>query len=56
MLETGDTPDGDSVGGGMAQVVKNTAQLKPEDRAAIAAYVKSLPAVEGPKPPPKKAK
>jgi len=43
MLETGDTPDGDSVGGGMAKVVKNTAQLSPEDRAAIAAYVKSLP-------------
>jgi mono/diheme cytochrome c family protein len=54
MLETGDTPDGDSVGGGMAQVVKNTAQLRPEDRAAIAAYVKSLPAVEGPPKPPKK--
>jgi mono/diheme cytochrome c family protein len=54
MLETGDTPDGDSVGGSMAQVVKNTAQLKPEDRAAIAAYVKSLPAVEGPPKPPKK--
>jgi mono/diheme cytochrome c family protein len=54
MLETGDTPDGDSVGGGMAQVVKNTAQLRPEDRAAIATYVKSLPPVEGPKPPPKK--
>jgi mono/diheme cytochrome c family protein len=54
MLETGDTPDGDSVGGSMAQVVKNTAQLKSEDRAAIAAYVKSLPAVEGPPKPPKK--
>jgi mono/diheme cytochrome c family protein len=54
MLETGDAPDGDSVGGSMAQVVKNTAQLKPEDRAAIAAYVKSLPAVEGPPKPPKK--
>ena len=54
MLETGDTPDGDSVGGGMAQVVKNTAPLKPEDRAAIAAYVKSLPAVDGPLKPAKK--
>jgi mono/diheme cytochrome c family protein len=56
MLETGDTPDGDSVGGSMVQVVKNTAQLAPEDRAAIAAYIKSLPPVEGPKPPPKKQK
>jgi hypothetical protein len=35
-------------------VVKNTAQLRPDDRAAIAAYVKSLPPVEGPKPPPKR--
>lgn len=54
MLETGDTPDGDSVGAGMARVVKNTAQLRPDDRAAIAAYVKSLPPVEGPPRPPKK--
>ena len=56
MLETGDTPDGDSVGGAMAQVVKNTAQISADDRAAIAAYVKALPPVEGPKPPPKKEK
>jgi mono/diheme cytochrome c family protein len=54
LLETGDTPDGDSVGGSMTAVVKNTAQLSADDRAAIAAYVKSLPPVEGPKPPPKK--
>ena len=54
MLETGDTPDGDSVGGSMAQMVKNTAQLGADDRAAIAAYVKSLPPVEGPPKPPKK--
>jgi mono/diheme cytochrome c family protein len=40
------------VGGSMADVVKNTAQLSPEDRHAIAVYVKSLKAVEGePKPP-----
>ena len=56
LLETGDTPDGDSVGGSMVQVVKNMAQLSPEDRGAIATYVKSLPPVEGPKPPPKKKK
>jgi len=54
LLETGDTPDGDSVGGPMVRVVKNTSQLNAEDRAAIATYVKSLPPVEGPKPPPKK--
>jgi mono/diheme cytochrome c family protein len=54
MLETGDTPDGDSVGGGMVAVVKNTAQLSPADRTAISTYVKSLRPVEGPTPPPKK--
>jgi mono/diheme cytochrome c family protein len=54
ILETGNTPDGDSVGGAMAAVVRNTSQLSPEDRSAIAAYIKSLPAVEGPKKPEKK--
>ena len=53
-LETGQMPDGDSVGGSMARVIKNTSQLSPEDRAAMAEYLKSLPAVEGP-PRPKKA-
>ncbi|MCA8883186.1 MAG: cytochrome c [Rhodobacteraceae bacterium] len=42
-LETGFTPDFDSVGGHMAFVVENTALLAPEDRAAIAAYLKALP-------------
>jgi mono/diheme cytochrome c family protein len=41
-LETGFTPDFDSLGGTMAKVVGNTAQLTPEDRAAIAAYLKNL--------------
>jgi mono/diheme cytochrome c family protein len=54
MLETGDAPDGDSVGGSMAKVVKNTAQLTSADRDAIATYIKSLPPVEGPPKPPKK--
>ena len=54
MLETGDTPDGDSVGGSMTKVVKNTAQLSAADRDAIATYVKSLPPVDGPPKPPKK--
>ena len=49
LLETGEMPNGDSVGGAMRAVVRNTAQLAPEDRAAMAAYVKSLPPVEGPK-------
>src|SRR6266851_161703 len=51
VLETGDLPNGDSVGGAMRAVVRNTSKLSAEDRAAIAAYVKSLPPVEGPKPP-----
>ena len=51
MLATGDLPDGDRVGGSMVKVVRNTAQLSPEDRAAIATYIKSLPPVDGPQPP-----
>jgi mono/diheme cytochrome c family protein len=54
LLETGQMPDGDSVGGAMARVIKNTSQLLPQDRAAMADYLKSLPPVEGP-PRPKKA-
>jgi len=50
MLESGITPD-DKVSGEMAEVVRNTSQLSAEDRAAMAAYIKSLPPVEGPKPP-----
>ena len=53
LLETGTLPDGDSAGGQMAEVVRTTAQLSPQDRAAIAMYIKSLPPVEGPKPPEK---
>ena len=41
-LETGFTPDYDSVGGHMAEVVQNFSQLTAEDRAAVAAYVKAL--------------
>jgi mono/diheme cytochrome c family protein len=54
-LETGEMPDGDSAGGPMARVIKNTSQLSPEDRTAIAAYLKSLPPVEGPPRPKKKS-
>ena len=46
-LENGMTPDADSVGGAMVEVVRNTAQLSAADRTAIATYIKSLPAVEG---------
>jgi mono/diheme cytochrome c family protein len=51
LLATGDLPDGDSVGGDMGKVVGNTSQLSAEDRAAMAAYIKSLPPVDGPKKP-----
>jgi mono/diheme cytochrome c family protein len=51
MLETADKPDGDSVGGDMGSVVGNTSLLTVQDRAAIAAYIKSLAPVIGPKPP-----
>ena len=42
-LKTGFTPDYDSVGGSMAEVQTNLAQLPDSDRAAIAAYLKALP-------------
>ncbi|HXX26180.1 MAG TPA: cytochrome c [Pseudolabrys sp.] len=50
MLATGKIP-GDRVGGAMVDVVRNTAQLSPEDRQAIAVYIKSLPPVQGLSPP-----
>jgi mono/diheme cytochrome c family protein len=52
-LETGEMPDGDSVGGSMVRVIRNISQLSAGDRAAIAEYLKSLPPVDGP-PRPKK--
>jgi mono/diheme cytochrome c family protein len=45
-LDTGMTPDADSVGGTMVEVVRNTSQLSPADRDAMATYIKSLPPVE----------
>ncbi len=44
-LETGFTPDYDSVGGAMVEVQKNMAMLTKADRAAIAAYLKVVPPV-----------
>ena len=43
LLENGMTPQGDFVGGAMAEVVKGTAKLTVADRHAIALYVKSVP-------------
>ncbi|MCY0146207.1 cytochrome c [Hoeflea sp. G2-23] len=43
-LESGFTPDFDSVGGSMVEVQANMAKLESSDRDAIAAYLKALPA------------
>ena len=45
VLATGLTPDGDSVGEGMTEVVEGTSKLTDDDRRAIAVYIKSLPAL-----------
>ena len=45
-LAEGFTPEYDSVGGAMVDVVANTAKLTEADRKAIAAYLKALPAAE----------
>ncbi len=41
-LESGFTPDFDSAGGKMVDVIENTGRLSAEDRNAIAAYIKAL--------------
>ncbi|MCO5730922.1 cytochrome c [Rhizobium sp. SSA_523] len=43
-LETGFTPDFDSVGGSMVEVQQNLSHLPKEDLLAIAAYLKAVPA------------
>ncbi len=53
-LGDGMMPDGDFAGGPMADVINNTSLLSAEDRAAMAAYIATLPPVEGPPKPPKK--
>ncbi|PIB23438.1 diacylglycerol kinase [Amylibacter kogurei] len=49
-LATGFTPEFDVVGGSMGSVVENMAKLPDTDRAAIAAYLKSMPALERSQP------
>ncbi len=47
-LQTGILPDGDVLGGAMAEVIEDaTSHLTPDDRSAIAEYLLSLPALEG---------
>ena len=45
-LASGFTPEFDTAGGLMARVIRTTSQLSDEDRMAIAAYLKAVPAVE----------
>jgi mono/diheme cytochrome c family protein len=54
-LKTGETPEGDTAGGSMTRVIKNTSQLNDADRAAMATYLKSLPAIDGPPRPARKS-
>ena len=53
-LSDGMNPAGDYAGAAMAEVIRNTALLNADDRAAIAAYVASLPPRHGPKSPAKR--
>ncbi|HVC52684.1 MAG TPA: cytochrome c [Stellaceae bacterium] len=48
LLETGETPDFDLVGGDMAEIVHNMRRLTEADRRAIVVYLKSVPAVSSP--------
>jgi mono/diheme cytochrome c family protein len=50
MLKTGNTPNHGRVGSSMNPVVTNTALLPQSDRDAIAAYIKSLPPRNTPRP------
>jgi len=45
-LTSGFTPEYDTVGGHMVEVVENMARLPRADREAVAAYLKALPPVE----------
>ena len=53
-LGDGMMPSGDFAGSTMADVIRNTSLLSADDRAAMAAYIVTLPPVQGPTPPPKK--
>ena len=48
LLTSGNTPDYDNVSGSMSEVVSNTSRLPAADRAAMAEYLKSLPAIASP--------
>ena len=48
-LKSGFTPEFDTMGGVMTKVQENIARLSDDDRKAIAAYLKSIPAIAGKK-------
>jgi mono/diheme cytochrome c family protein len=50
MLETAETPGHGRVGSSMSDVVTNASMLPESDRIAIAAYIKTLPPIQTPKP------
>lgn len=45
-FKTGFTPDYDTAGGEMAEVVENLSNLPPEDLDAIVAYLRAVPAIK----------
>ena len=49
-LETGTTPEFDSAGGSMVEVIENMSKLTAEDREAMATYLTSLPPRPGKAP------
>ena len=49
-LQSGQTPVGASVEGSMADVIRNTSKLTPDDRHAMSVYLKALPPRPGKKP------
>jgi mono/diheme cytochrome c family protein len=51
LLKLGETPDGDFVAAPMSEVVEGTSKLTDSDRAAIAVYLKSVPALPGRRDP-----
>ncbi|MBV8650949.1 MAG: cytochrome c [Alphaproteobacteria bacterium] len=53
VIKSGQTPDFDFVGSGMAEVVNGTKTLTDADLHAIAVYLKSVPPIFTPKPAPK---
>ena len=51
VLESGLLPNFDAVGSTMGEVVRATSKLDPADRAAIAAYLATVPPLANPKAP-----